>query len=90
MTAKRSILESTGRWTLSSAEAIGTKNSIPTKAARIHGSGRLVWGKASRTSADPAVVEDATRCSEAIDRGERALLTPAGAAAGGLTAHLPG
>ena len=48
ITAKRSILESTGRWSFSSVAVIGTKNTIAMKAARTHGSGRLVCGKASR------------------------------------------
>jgi hypothetical protein len=59
MIAKRSIRESTGRWIFNSVEATGMKNSIARKPARIHGSGRLVWGKASRGGAGSSLAATA-------------------------------
>ena len=50
---KRSICEPTGRWTFTSVESTGTKNSIARNAASSHGSGRRVRGKASRILAEP-------------------------------------
>jgi hypothetical protein len=79
MTAKRSIRESTGRWTFSSVEAIGTKNNIAKKPARIHGSGRLVLGKASR-DVGLAASGDTGRRSGAVQKGAGARSASARAA----------
>src|SRR6202012_2579120 len=77
-TAKRSMWESTGRWTFSSVESIGIRKSIARNAAIAHGSGRRVCGNASRVPCAVAGLGHATD----TDR-EEAFAKPTEGALGG-------